>query len=218
LLQTEQLCFGFTNRPLIDQLNLRLNSGEIALILGPNGTGKSTLMSLLAGLRLPTSGSVRFSRDEGKSFEFEPGAFCEYLPAENNGHFLRLDAESNLVFWHQLRNARKPSAQELDHVLSTWRLNHILVRRGLAVDKFSTGMKRRLAMARLELNQAPIWLLDEPLFGLDQEGIAHLVQAILRHQSRGGISLIISHEIQALSKLNCRTIDSSTFRSGDRRS
>ncbi len=218
MLITDRLCFGFSNRPLIDQLNLRLLNGEIGLIVGPNGTGKSTLMSLLAGLRLPTSGSLSFSRDEGKTFEFEPGIFCEYLPAENNGHFLRLDAESNLNFWHQLRTTRKPTPKQIDDALKTWRLDHILVRRGLPVDKFSTGMKRRLAMARLELNQAPIWLLDEPLFGLDQEGIASLVQSIARHQSRGGISLIISHELQALKQLNCRTIDSSSFRSGGRQS
>jgi heme ABC exporter ATP-binding subunit CcmA len=211
LLHVDRLSFGFTNKPLIDRLNFEARPGEIWLIVGPNGAGKSTLMTIIAGLRTQNSGSVSWRVDQATK---EPKNYSEYLSAEANGHFLKLDAETNLQFWSRMRRGRALPEPQLSEVLSRWRLDHPLVRRGLAVEKFSTGMKRRLAMARLEANAAPLWLLDEPLFGLDQHGVHSFVDMLRRHQAAGGISLVISHDLNSLQTLTYQSLEANKFKAG----
>jgi len=82
-----------------------------------------------------------------------------------------------------------------------------LIRQGLEVGKFSTGMKRRLALARLSLSQTKIWLLDEPLFGLDQKAIEVLIDSLQQHRDAGGAVLMISHDLAPFLSLINETID-----------
>ncbi len=212
MLHIQNLVFGYANKAIIDRFSYTAHPGDIVLIVGANGVGKSTLMSLIAGLRTPNSGEI-FWGDPAKikNQSHNLRGICDYLPAEANGHFLKLDTETNLHFWHRLNHKTKADPALLDQVLKRWHLDHPLVRKSLAVEKFSTGMKRRLAMARLELNATPLWLLDEPLFGLDQQGIKTFIDVLKQHQSHAGISLIITHDSQPFISLNPKTLDANSF-------
>ena len=173
-------------------------------IIGPNGSGKTTLMGLLAGLRQESSGRIQLHLPNGKVAD-DRRRLIEYLPAEANALFGKMDAMSNLRFWLKLRNLDASDAS-LRPVLQRWQLDHPLIRENFPVESFSTGMKRRLALARLELSQTPCWLLDEPLYGLDSRGIATFQDLLQGHLQSGGITVIVSHDLAPLEGFPVRTV------------
>jgi len=187
MLVVKGLSFGYRARRLISNLSFELNPGEILHVIGPNGTGKSTLLQLLAGLIAAESGSIKWDKPES----------IEYLPAEANGLYLAMSARENLNFWLSLRD-RRLNSNQIDECLKTWNLAQPWLALGLPVARFSTGMKRRLALVRLTLAGAPCWLLDEPVYGLDEEAILEFRQALKHHVANGGSAVIVSHDLSAL--------------------
>jgi heme exporter protein A len=142
----------------------------------------------------------------------------DYLPAEANGLHLKLDATANLRFWAALRGVTLTD-EMATIALGRVALDHPLLRQRFPVEKYSTGMKRRLALARLALSPAPCWILDEPVSGLDTSGIALFRELVGDHLRRGGLALVVSHDVLALEGIKggaaaapLRTID--LFRKG----
>ena len=161
-------------RLLFRGLSLALTRGEALQVSGPNGTGKSSLIRILAGLLRPYAGTVE--RSGGQALLDERPALDEHLPLGQA-----------LAFWQRLDGQRAD-----------------LTRLGLAdltevpFGYLSTGQKKRAALARVIAQDAPIWLLDEPLNGLDVAAVA-LVEAIMtEHCAGGGIALVASHQPIAL--------------------
>lgn len=190
MLVVEDLQFGFRHRPLIRNLSFSLNPGQLMHLQGPNGCGKTTLLNLLTGLYQPGGGRIRLLDGEQ---ELDPPRHREYLASESNGLYGKLDAMTNLRFWSSLRG-RYPDEQALIGELAAWKLDHPLVRSGFPVERFSTGMKRRLALARLNLSGTRLWLLDEPLNGLDPGGISAFEQGLRRHLDHQGMAIMVSHD------------------------
>lgn len=204
LLEVENLEFGYAARILIPSLSFTLASGELLHVQGPNGTGKSTLLALVAGLLHARRGVIRPGSNAPAGIR-HLSAMLEYLPAEANGLYGRLDAEANLTLWLRLRG-RTAVASDLDTALGTWGLDHPLVRRDFPVERFSTGMKRRLALARVMLSPAPVWLLDEPFYGLDDAGIRTFQDVLRAHLNKGGAALMVSHEVRPLEPFAPRSL------------
>ncbi len=179
-------------------MNLDVAPGELIHLRGPNGAGKSTFLRICARLLDPHQGEV----------DCAPEQF-EYLPAESNGFHLKLGAAENLHFWHELRSGQKVSADSLQKSLAEWKLDHPLIAGNFAlpVAKFSTGMKRRLALARLLVNGTPLWLLDEPVSGLDEDAVATFVATLRRHLEKGGAAVIVSHDTRIFSGITTRVLD-----------
>lgn len=203
MLIIENLTFGFRKRRLFSGLNLRVAPGELVHLAGPNGAGKSTCMAIVAGLLAADAGEVRYHiANEAAPDRRE---HLEYLPAEANGLYTKMDATENLRFWARLRGIDL-SREAAFAALTPWNLNHPLLRDGFAVEKFSTGMKRRLALARLGLSPASGWLLDEPVYGLDQEAMAIFKTQLAGHLRRGGLALVVSHDLSPLQGLTTRTV------------
>lgn len=205
MLEIKVLSFRYQYKTILSRLSFRAEPGEILHIVGPNGSGKTTLMSILAGLRKEASGSIEFILPSGKAAE-DRRNHVEYLPAEANALFGKMDAMSNLRFWRKLRSLES-SDETLRAVLKNWDLDHPLVRENFAVESFSTGMKRRLALARLELSETSCWLLDEPLYGLDTKGIETFQTMLDTHLKKGGISIIVSHDVAPLERFPLRRLD-----------
>ena len=202
LLHAEDIFFSYQGPPIISKLNFVVNSGEIVRVSGPNGTGKTTLMRLLATLLKPQSGNFFVESDGVKLSVYNH--LIAYLAAESNGLFPSLDALGNLSFWADMAGLGL-SDEVLGHELSAWQLGSPLLR-GFPVGRFSTGMKRRLSMARVALSRAPIWLLDEPLFGLDDRSIERVQHVICEHLSQGGIVVVVSHDMSLFEGLSYRDL------------
>jgi ABC-type multidrug transport system ATPase subunit len=204
--------FGFAGKRLIDRFSCQFAAGKLTLFVGPNGSGKSTLMSIAVGLRQANEGEV-FLQKDGQRFNAASQEFrhsIAYLGAENNGLFTKLNAYSNLKFWHDLRGSAL-AQQRIEELLDGWRLRRSMLRSDLPVERFSTGMKKRLAMARMESLSVPYWFLDEPLHGLDQDGIHYFCQVLAKHLDAGGAASIITHDISVFEDFPFQTISSQSF-------
>lgn len=162
------------DRILFRALSLDVKAGEIVHLAGPNGIGKSSLIRILAGLLRPFAGTVE--RRGAIALSDERLALDGHLPLE--------DA---LRFWDRIDRAGRPEAEfGLDDLLD------------VPVRYLSTGQRKRAALARVAASGAPLWLLDEPLNGLDVHWSERAQEAIEAHCARGGAVVIASHQPLAL--------------------
>lgn len=199
MLSVKDLSFAFGSRPLFRSISFDLKAGDLVRLAGPNGAGKSTLMALIAGLITGASGSIHFTGDQ------DPRSWTAWIPPDANALNHGLSAIDNLRFWLELRGMSvKDNVIQL--ALKEWGLEGEYRTRQLPVGLFSTGMRRRLALARLDLCQARLWLLDEPLFGLDDNACKIFHQKLTRHIQADGAALIITHDERLLTNLQPRTI------------
>ena len=167
LLRGEGLALVRGGRLLFEGLDLKLDAGEALHVTGPNGCGKSSLIRLVAGLLKPAAGRI------------------ERVDAALADEGLALDRELSLAralaFWRGPHLGQALSAFDLD------RLAQVPVR------LLSTGQAKRARLARVMASGAPLWLLDEPLNGLDRDGADRLAAAVAAHRSAGGAILAASH-------------------------
>ena len=167
LLSVERAALVRGGRLLFDALDLELGAGGAAHVTGPNGSGKSSLIRMVAGLLRPSAGRIERAAvalaDEGLALDRE------------------LPLRRALAFWGGPTLADALAAFDLD------RLAEVPVR------LLSTGQAKRARLARVMASDAPLWLLDEPLNGLDRDGVARLDAAIARHRDSGGALLVASH-------------------------
>ncbi|MEO1220077.1 MAG: heme ABC exporter ATP-binding protein CcmA [Pseudomonadota bacterium] len=168
------------DRLLFRKLSFSLGEGEALHVTGANGTGKTTLMRALAGLTTPFAGEVVRSGELG---------LLDERPA------LDLDQPLGkaLAFWNQVDRCADPS--EAQGSLGLSRLLEVPVR------YLSTGQRKRAGLAALLGRGIPIWLLDEPLSGLDVAAIGTVTRLIADHVEAGGTALIASHQTLAIEGL-----------------
>ena len=173
---------------LFSGLSFRVDAAEAIVVSGANGTGKTTLLRIIAGLTTPASGALAWNGELVKPLapEFRRlVAYSGHLPAlkdeltaeENLASLLTLDAET--VPGDTLRAA-------LDDVALTRQ-------RQLPARVLSQGQRRRIGLARLALMPRPLWILDEPTTALDASGIELLGRMLARHLSAGGILVAATH-------------------------
>ena len=162
-------------RVLFRGLNLALCAGAALQVQGANGCGKTSLLRVLAGLLPASAGTV--TRSGAPGLVDERPALDPQLPLGQA-----------LAFWQRLDGPSADCAAQLG-------LGALL---DVPVRYLSTGQRKRAALARLLGQQAPIWLLDEPLNGLDRGGVALVEALTARHCAAGGICIIASHQPFAL--------------------
>ena len=157
-------------------LNFELNRHQLLQVTGVNGAGKATLLKMIAGLLPVDSGTIK-------------AEVVEYLAADDDALFPQLTAYDNLRWWGRLRDQQLSA----DKILAT--LDHWSIRlpQQLAVGYYSSGLRRRLALARLTLSPAKLWLVDEPLGALDRQGIELFVELLTNHL-QDGAAVAVSHD------------------------
>lgn len=166
------------DRTLLSDLGFAVGAGEVLHLHGPNGSGKTSLLEVLAGLREPAQGELRGAP--------EPGGL-HWLGAANALHGA-LSPRENLEFWCGLNGASEAAIEPALRRLEVHRERHRACR------TLSTGQRRRVALARLLLAQHAWWLLDEPLNGLDAAGTTLFAGLLREHLAQGGAAIVTSHQ------------------------
>jgi heme exporter protein A len=199
LLQARGLAFARAGEPVFGPLDFRLDAGEALLVRGGNGAGKTTLLRVLAGLLAAGEGAVEFEGRPVDPAHLARGcAFLGHLP----GHKADLGALENLRYSLGIAAHRDGVAPE-----------QALAEVGLAghedthARRLSAGQNKRLALARLRLSSARLWLLDEPYANLDLDGIALVDRLIAAHVAEGGGVLLTTHGAYAAPPVPIRTLE-----------
>ena len=170
------------DRAVFSGLDFALGAGEVLLLTGPNGSGKSSLLRMMAGLLPPVSGSVEWDGADIAEDRESHAARLHYV-----GHLdavkLALTVAENLRFWAALR----PGGTGVRPALEQFGIAGLA---DLPARFLSAGQRRRIALARIAVSEAPLWLLDEPTVALDGEGVDAVHAAIRRHCADGGSCVV----------------------------
>jgi heme exporter protein A len=185
LMQACALGYARNEEPIFGPLDFSLHRGEVVLIEGDNGSGKTTLLKLLSGLLEPTSGQVLL---HGTPLTLAKLSHQVALLGHLLGLKLELSALQNLRFAIGMGGIRPGITAQL--ALASVGLDGY---EDQPVRMLSAGQRKRVALARLLLVPAALWLLDEPYANLDREGIELVNRLLDLHARRGGAALITSH-------------------------
>ena len=183
MLQAEGLAVIRGERLIFRDLGFSLAEGGALLLAGRNGAGKSTLLRLLAGLARPEAGRLTWNGADALADRTEHGrrvALLGHQDALKPG----LTAAENLAF------AARLSGRTVGPALADLGLTELA---DIPARLLSAGQKRRLALARVSLSGAPLWLLDEPTPGLDEAAIEQLAALLARHRAGGGMVVASTH-------------------------
>lgn len=183
------------NIPVLQDVNLTLNSGTIYGLRGVNGSGKTMLMRLLAGLICPSKGMALVDgRELGKELSFPPdmGILIEN-PAFLDGY----TAAQNLRLLEGIR--RKVGDDRIWQVLEQVGLNYEDNRK---YRQFSLGMKQRLGIAGAVLEHPRFLLVDEPTNALDTDGVAMVRQILQEEKKQGALIVLACHDFSVLQELS----------------
>ena len=188
----------------LDNVSLRVPAGEILVLLGPNGSGKTTTLKLLSTLLLPDSGRVLVNGFDTCKHSSEVRRQLSFAIANERSFFPRLSARENLDFFASLDDvSRSERASRIRHLLDYSGLREAA---DMLVMKFSTGMYQRLAIARALLKRPSIILLDEPTRSLDPAGAIDVTDLVRRLSYTGTTVVLATHSFAEAATLNAQVV------------
>jgi ABC-2 type transport system ATP-binding protein len=178
----------------VDGVSFDIYKGEIFGLLGPNGAGKTTTIKMITGLLRPTSGSICVMEKDVDKNPMQALKNIGTVLAGDRSIYWKLTARENLEYFAALYGCNKKEAKK--------RAEHIINRLGLTekadelVEKFSTGMKQKVALGKALIPNAPVVLLDEPTLGLDPQSALNLREIIVDIKSEGRTVLLTTHYME----------------------
>lgn len=188
-LSVQQLQCSRGDLCLFQDLSLELQAGQLIWLEGRNGSGKTTLLRTLCGLFLADEGEVLW---RGESIKKAPDIFYRELFYLGHQNALKLDLNpiENLQVLSRLIG-QSISEEEIEQALSKMGLAGY---EDVPVRQMSQGQKRRVALSRLLINDAPLWILDEPFVALDVAAVELLQSIIVQHVQDGGMVILTTHQ------------------------
>lgn len=196
-LEARRLACERDDRWLFSDLDLAVEAGEIVRIEGPNGSGKTTLLKILSGQLADYQGELFWC---GAPMRQVRGDFLANLLYMGHAPGVKaaLSPLENLAWYQALAGEAGSEAARME-ALAAVGLSGF---EDIPAAQLSAGQQRRIALARLELIERPLWVLDEPFTAIDRDGVAELEQRLLAHARRGGSVLLTTHhELAPLGEL-----------------
>ncbi len=186
----------------VSGVSLQIHKGEIFGLLGPNGAGKTTTIRMLCTLLEPTSGTARLNGyDIRKEANLVRQSLGTVLAGERSIYW-KLTARENLEYFAALYHIPPATAKKrIDELLARMELNE---RSAELVEKYSTGMKQRVAISRALLAKPPVLLLDEPTLGLDPQAARRVREVVRELKDEGHTILLTTHYMEEADQLSDR--------------
>ena len=186
MIDVDNITFDYQETPLIKNVSFSLPAGGLLHLRGANGTGKTTLIKLIAGLYQPANGEIRYlGKSIDKDLKMYQRSLC--FIGHKSGINPYLSLKENCIFDIHY-GAHK---ERINQLASLFKLEHSL---DIPCGLLSAGQQRKAGLIRLWMTDAALWLLDEPLVALDDVAINLVMAKIAEHQKKGGAVLLTSHQ------------------------
>ncbi|MBU5591822.1 ABC transporter ATP-binding protein [Clostridium sp. MSJ-4] len=178
----------------VDDISFDIYKGEVFGFLGPNGAGKTTTIKMITGLLRPTSGYVKVMEKDVDKNQMEALKNLGTVLAGDRSVYWKLTGRENLEYFASLYGCNSKEAKErTSKVLKKLELEE---KADILVEKFSTGMKQKVALGKALISEAPVLLLDEPTLGLDPQSALNLREIILNLKNEGKTVLLTTHYME----------------------
>ena len=190
--------------PALQGIDLQVQPGEFVGLLSPNGAGKTTLLKIVATFLLPTRGEVFVKGIDALKYPTKVRRLLGVVLAGERTRYWKLTARENLLLFAGLHNIpRKEARRRAEELLSLVGLKEFA---NVTVEKFSTGMRKRLAIARALIHAPEILILDEPTSGLDPRGVEEVWNVLLALREQGKTVLMATHNMLEAERIPTRLL------------
>lgn len=202
-LQGYQLACARGERELFKDINFDLHAGDAMRVAGTNGSGKTSLLRMLCGLAVATTGEVRWHGRNIRSVREEFGSQLIYLGHANG-------VKDDLLAWENIVIGATLSGNSVSRNDAYAALDQFGLARAanLPTRALSQGQRKRVALARLRFGmKTPLWILDEPFTALDQSAVSELCGTLNNHLAHGGMVIYTTHQEIDLSAQRLLVLD-----------
>ena len=190
--------YAKTKSPAVDNIDLHVKRGEIFGFIGPNGAGKTTAIKMVTGILTPDEGSITINGHDLKAESLQAKRCIGYVP---DAHELydRLTGIEYLNFIGDMYQT--PTDMRKKNIEKYLKLFSLEKAAGDVIKSYSRGMRQKLVLTSALMNNPPLWVLDEPMVGLDPRAAALLKDEMRRHCDKGNTVFFSTHVLEVAEKL-----------------
>ena len=203
LLEVKNLKKSFDDNVVLKDISLSVEKGEVLGFLGPNGAGKSTTMNIITGYLSATNGDVLIDGFDILKDPINAKEQIGYLP-ENPPLYLDMTVKEYLNFVFELKGVKLPKGPHIEEICKLVKIKDVYHR---LIKNLSKGYKQRVGIAQALIGNPKLLILDEPMNGLDKDGIAEVRKLLLEMKAEGKTMIITSHNEEDIKVLCDKVVE-----------